>query len=101
MKQGDIMFIKELTNDEFKKFTKNYNISSIYQTVEYGLVMNHQNYSTMFLGLCNQSEILAASLILVEQKNKFKYAYAPRGFLIDYNNTNLLKIFKQKRSCCC
>ena len=40
MKQGDIMFIKELTNDEFKKFTKNYNISSIYQTVEYGLVMN-------------------------------------------------------------
>ena len=57
MKQGDIMFIKELTNDEFKKFTKNYNISSIYQTVEYGLVMNHQNYSTMFLGLCDQSGI--------------------------------------------
>ena len=90
------MFIKELTNDEFKKFTKNYNISSIYQTVEYGLVMNHQNYSTMFLGLCYQSGILAASLILVEQKNKFKYAYAPRGFLIDYNNINLLKIFTEE-----
>lgn len=90
------MFIKELTNDEFKKFTKNYNISSIYQTVEYGLVMNHQNYSTMFLGLCDQSGILAASLILVEQKNKFKYAYAPRGFLIDYNNINLLKIFTEE-----
>lgn len=90
------MFIKELTNDEFRKFTKNYNISSIYQTVEYGLVMNHQNYSTMFLGLCDQSGILAASLILVEQKNKFKYAYAPRGFLIDYNNTNLLKIFTEE-----
>lgn len=91
------MFIKELTTDEFKNFTKNYNIGSIYQTSEYGFVMNHQNYSTIFLGLSDESHnILAASLILIEKRKNFKYAYAPRGFLIDYNNYSLLEHFTKE-----
>lgn len=88
------MGIKELTADEFKNFTQNYNIGSIYQTSEYGFVMNHQNYSTIFLGLNDENNnILAASLVLIEKRKNFKYAYAPRGFLIDYNNYSLLECF--------
>lgn len=91
------MFIKELTTDEFKNFIKNYNIGSIYQTPEYGFVMNHQNYSTIFLGLSDENNnILAASLILIEKRKNFKYAYAPRGFLIDYNNYALLECFTKE-----
>ena len=30
---------------------------------------------------------------LIEKINMFKYAYAPKGFLIDYHDTNLLKEF--------
>ena len=45
------MQIKELTNEEFKKFTNKFNVKSIYQTVEYGFVMNHENYDTIFLVL--------------------------------------------------
>ncbi len=87
------MYIKELTNIEFKNFTKKFNIKSIYQTVEYGFIMNHENYDTIFLGLIDENNIVAASLVLIQKENKFKYAYAPKGFLIDYNNTDLLKIF--------
>lgn len=90
------MYIKELTNEEYKNFTDIYNLKSIYQTVEYGLIMNKQNYETIFLGLMNDSEVIAASLILIEKKDKFKYAYAPRGFLIDYNNYALLETFTKE-----
>lgn len=90
------MTMRELTNDEFNNFIKCYNIGSIYQTPEYGLIMNHQNYSSIFLGLCDGNNILAATLLLIGKRNRFNYAYAPRGFLIDYNNFNLLKTFTEK-----
>lgn len=87
------MYIKELTNKEFDEFIKSYPVSSIYQTKEYALVMNKQNYDSLFLGMFDNDEIKAASLILIEKDNGFKYAYAPRGFLIDYSNYELLKTF--------
>ena len=88
------MYIKELTNAEFNLFTDNFPYFSIYQTSEYGFIMNTQNYTSIFLGLVNDSEkIVAASLILIEKDGIFKYAYAPKGFLIDYNNNELVEEF--------
>ena len=87
------MKIKELTADEFKNFSNSFNMHSIYQTPEYGFVMHKQNFESSFIGLVDGSNILAASLILIEKKKGFKYAYAPRGFLIDYNNYYLLESF--------
>lgn len=87
------MEIKQLTNEQFAKFTKEFKVKSIYQTIEYGFVMNHQQFDSVLLGLVDNGNILAATLILIEQHGKIKYAYAPRGFLIDYNDLNLLSIF--------
>lgn len=91
------MHIKELTNDEFKRFSDKFNMKSIYQTVEYALIMQAQKFDSLLLGLVDDSnQIVAASLILIEHLSKFKYAYAPRGFLIDYNNYNLLSTFTKE-----
>ena len=90
------MHIKELSNAEFNKFTDNYKDHSVYQTSEYAFVMNEQKYDSIFLGLVENNEVLAASLILIEKSFGFKYAYAPRGFLIDYSNFNLLKKFTEE-----
>ena len=90
------MHIKELSNAEFNKFTDNYKVSSIYQTSEYAFVMNEQNYDSIFLGLIENDEVVAASLILIEKNFGFKYAYAPRGFLIDYTDFELLKTFTEE-----
>lgn len=91
------MEFKELSNEEFNSFVNSYELSSMYQTVEYGNVMNNHDYKTMYVGLLDtNNNIVAASLILIEQLSKFKYAYAPRGFLIDYNNFELLKEFTEK-----
>ena len=85
------MYIKELTNAEFNSFTDSFNYSSIYQTSEYGFIMNTQNYTSIFLGMIDEyNKIVAASLILIEKTNMFKYAYAPKGYLIDYSNKELV-----------
>lgn len=91
------MEIRELKSEEFDKFASNYPISSMYQTSEYGSVMENQGYEVLRLGFFNDTaDLCAASLILIEKLNKFKYAYAPRGFLIDYTDKNLLKDFTDK-----
>lgn len=91
------MEIVELKTEEFDKFANKYPVSSMYQTSEYGLVMENQSYEVLRLGLINDTaDICAASLILIERLNKFKYAYAPRGFLLDYTDVNLVKEFTDK-----
>lgn len=87
------MKIKVLTNDEFLEFSKRFRPSSMYQTVEYALTMNNNRYDSLLVGLVDDDKLLAASLILVQKINGFRYASAPRGFLIDYNNTELLTTF--------
>lgn len=87
------MVLKQLTNAEFKEFSQNFKPSSIYQTTEYAFTMNEEGYDSFFLGLVDDSGIKAASLILVRKINGFKYAIAPRGFLIDYNNFELVNKF--------
>lgn len=91
------MKLKELTNEEFQFFTNNYPISSVFQTPEYAMVMNKQNYDTFYLGMIDDNDnIVAASLILVEMLGKFQYAYAPRGYLVDYQNEDLVKEFSKQ-----
>lgn len=87
------MYIKELTNDEFNKFTSEFPYKTFYQTPEYAFVMNREKNESFFIGLVDDNYILAASLIIVEKRNGFKYAYTPRGFLINFNDYNLLEQF--------
>lgn len=87
------MELRELTNQEFNNFTNNFPLKSIYQTQEYGFVMNNQNCDSIFLGLFNNGIVVAATLLLIKKQNGFKYAYAPRGFLINYEDFYLFKEF--------
>ncbi len=98
------MEIKLLTNAEFLEFTKNFGSSSIYQTTNYAFTMHEQGYESMFIGLYDNNQLKAASLVLIQKINGFKYGLVPRGFLIDYSNeelvsnfTKLLKKFLGKR----
>lgn len=91
--RDESMELKELSNEEFYQFIQNYPVKSIFQTPEYGFVMNAQNYDSLFLGLVDNKKVVAASLILIEKLKAFKYAYAPRGLLVDYEDSDLLKIF--------
>lgn len=91
------MKISQITNDEFNQFILKYPLYSIYQTTEYAFSMNKENFDSIILGLKDDAGFIIGSTILfIEQNAKYKYAYAPRGFLIDYQNSNLLKIFTKE-----
>ena len=100
------MGIREISRAEFDTFSQKFMLSSMYQSIEYGNTMANQKYQTLFVGMINDTEdVVAASLILIEKLGQFKYAYAPRGFLIDYTNfalleefTNHIKKFLKKRN---
>lgn len=90
------MKLKELTNEEFLTFADQYPLSSVFQTPEYAMVMNKQNFDTFYLGMVDDfGNLVAATLILVELLGKFQYAYTPRGYLIDYNQEDLVKEFSK------
>ena len=87
------MTIKQLNNEEFKTFCENFEPSSIFQTTYYAFTMNEQDGDALFVGLMDGNVLKAASMLIVKKANGFRYAFAPRGFLIDYNDFNLLETF--------
>ena len=67
--------------------------------------MHKEGYETSTIGLFDNREIVGAALILIKEIEKRKYAYIPRGYLLDYNDysklksmTNLIKRFLKKRN---
>lgn len=87
------MQLRELTNEEFDKFSRNFSFFSMYQTREYAFIMHKEGYETSTVGLFDNREIVGAALILIKEINKLKYAFIPRGYLVDYNDPAKLKSF--------
>jgi len=89
------MHIKELTIAEFDAFALNNQIGTHYESSNYALFMAENNFEYDFLGLVDELGIIkAAALILIKKINfKYKFGYSPKGFLIDYFDTDLLNTF--------
>lgn len=91
------MELVKLKKEEFEKFVLNSNQASFYQTYEWGELKKENGWDMHLIGLKDKKKIKAASLIL--SKNTpigKKMFYAPRGFIIDYNDFELLKEFTDK-----
>lgn len=87
------MNIRPLTVDEFNEFCQTHPLRNYYQTLNYAKLQAEQGYDYELIGYCENSTILAASLILTKKIKNSYYGYAPRGFLIDYTNYYFLKNF--------
>lgn len=87
------MKIIELTETQFKNYSKLHSSRNYFQTIEYANIMN--NYNRLFLGFINENDntIMGAVLLLERSVLKFKVGYVPGGFLIDYDNDNLFRDF--------
>jgi len=90
--------IKELTIQEFEEFAKTSPLNNYMQSVEYARFMGEHKYNYDYLGLIDDSgTIKAASLILRKKISlSIRYGYAPKGFLLNYYDEKLVKIFIEK-----
>ena len=68
----------------------------MYQSVEYAELMSRNEYSPLYVGGYENGILVAAALILVKSISSFKYGYSPRGFLIDYYDSDMLTEFTKK-----
>lgn len=91
------MHIKQLSIKEFEDFVEDSPLRSHYQTFSYALLMAECGYDYDLIGYVDENDTIhAASLILIKKLNiLFKYGYAPKGFIIDYFNKDLLKSFSE------
>jgi len=83
------MKISKLSEYEFDNFSSNHKYTSYYQSSSYGTLMSNHNLTPMYLGFYNGGDLVGATLILYKPSFfGFKYGYAPRGLLIDYESYN-------------
>lgn len=87
------MKIVILTAQQFDFFSYNHHMHSFYQTSMYGNLMSKYNYVPSYYGFVDETGNLIGATMMISQNvlGKFKYGYCPRGFLIDYDNKELIK----------
>lgn len=87
----------ELSEKEFLNYSKKSPYTSFYQMPEWAKVKKTNGWNSYFVGLKDKNKIVAATLLLSKKIKLFKTMfYAPRGFLLDYDNLELLKEFTEK-----
>ena len=90
------MIFTELTEKEFECFAKSHEQASFSQTINWGRLKEENGWKWYLVGIKEKKKVIAATLLLSKstpiKKNMF---YAPRGFLIDYNNYELLQFFTE------
>ncbi|MDO4468027.1 MAG: peptidoglycan bridge formation glycyltransferase FemA/FemB family protein [Bacillota bacterium] len=89
------MEFKILTQEQYHDFASSHEyanfLNSIYSKDKIEL---DSNWKGEFVGVVDQDQVLAATLLTyIPLRNKKCYFYAPRGFLIDYGNKELLTFF--------
>lgn len=87
------MAIIEMSKKEFDQFAFKHEYRSFYQTSQYGTLMSKHGYTPLYLGLNEGGVIRAATLILVKNQLGIKTGYSPRGYLIDFNDYELVADF--------
>ena len=85
------MKIVSLTKEEFDAFAYKHKYSTYYQTSSYAETSRYEGLNTFYIGFVENYTLVGATLFLYKNIYMYyKYAYAPRGFLIDYTDTKLV-----------
>lgn len=86
-----------LTEDEYRKFLNDNEMTSFMQTVELSNLKKELGSKVHFVGIKKGKKIIAGSMILEDSTilNK-KMFYAPRGLIVDYHDKELLAFFTKE-----
>ncbi len=86
-----------LTEKEFLEFSKANKLTTFFQTPYWGEIKKANGWKSHYVALKDGKKIVAASLLLSKNIKFFKNMfYAPRGFLLDYTDFNILEEFTKE-----
>jgi len=89
------MRLYEVPKNVFDEFSERNKIRNFYQTSEYGDWMEKRGYKCMYLAFMDEGRVIHAVTLIIYKNvfSDYRYGYAPRGFLINYNDEELFKEF--------
>ncbi len=88
------MKMLEITKERFDEFRESNPYNNYCQTSNYAMLMAETGFEYSYVGyLDNEDNILAAGMFLIKKISNFYYAYSPKGFIINYNDADLVKRF--------
>lgn len=84
----------KLTENEYLKFWEKHPLKTFLSSIEIGKLRKHNHWDVEYVGVKENKRIIGATM-LVSKKRRFgkNEYYAPRGYLIDFNNIELLDFF--------
>lgn len=87
----------DLTYEEYDSFVNTHEKSHFLQSYEWGKFCKDEKGQTPhYVGLKKKGKVVAACLILAKKTPlSYYYGYSPRGFILDYNNFDLIKEFTE------
>ncbi len=86
------MKIVALSKEEFDEFAYKHKYSTYYQTSAYAETSRYEGLNTFYIGFVEKGTLIGVTLFLHKTFYLYyKYAYAPRGFLIDYTDPKLVR----------
>lgn len=89
-------FIDNLSKEEYEQFAVSHPKAHFLQSYYWGEVSKQKDFVPYYVGLKNNNTLVATALILAKTKSHLTYMYIPRGFLIDYDNKELVAAFTKE-----
>ena len=91
------MELKSISYDEYLEYALKNEYISIYQLPEWGTLKETNGWKSHLLGLYDDEKLVGATLLLQKKLPlNLSLFYAPRGFLFDANNKELLNIWTKE-----
>ena len=92
--RDDDMEFVELTEKEYRKFWENHPLKTFLSAPEISELRKKSNWDTYYVGVKDNKEIIAATMLLAHKRHFGKYEfYSPRGYLLDFNDKKLVDYF--------
>lgn len=84
----------ELSKEEYRSFVSNHEQANFLNSYEFIEMKKKEGFETALVGVKEGEQVIAAaSLMFMSVKRIFKYAYSPRGLVVDYRNKVVLSFF--------
>ena len=89
----------EIKEKEYVDFWENHPLKTFLSAVEIGKLREKSNWKVYYVGIKENKKLIGATMLLSHKRHFNRYEfYSPRGFLIDFNNKELLDYFVKEVS---
>lgn len=89
--------VDNLKEKEYEEFVRQNPNQHFMQSYDFGQIKKEKNFIPHYVGLKENDKLICCALLLEKKLLLgYSYFYSPRGFVIDFNNKELVKIFTEE-----